>query len=168
MLYQVRNFYFNFILMEEKKLDLTVGNLKSEFLEKPFVFSGLISFFKLGLDMCFRSFSFSHIFNRFLVNKFLVQVKVNRVASWHDMIVVDNFNKWFHLVSFSDLLFTHRFGDFSWVTIDASNKSMSVKAFLSTFIGFFDNYCLFTSVFTGGEDNNTSRFNETSHDFLVF
>ena len=44
------------------------------------------------------------------------------------MVVVDDFDEWLHLVSAGDLLFAHGFGDFSWVSVNTGNQSVSITA----------------------------------------
>jgi len=101
--------------------------LKSEFLEEPLVFAGLVSFFEGGFDVGLGGSFFGGVLEAVFVDDFLVDWDVDGVSGWHNVVVVDDFDEWLHLVSASDLLFTHGFGDFSWISVNTSDQSVSIQ-----------------------------------------
>jgi len=71
---------------------------------------------------------FCGVFKAVFVDDFLVDWDVNRVSGRHDVVVVDDLDESLHLVSAGDLLFSHGFGDFSWVSVDTGDQSVSMNA----------------------------------------
>lgn len=102
--------------------------LESEFLEEPFVFAGLVSVFEGGFDVGLGRSFFGGVLEAVFVDDFLVDWDVNGVSGWHDVVVVDDLDEWLHLVSAGDLLFAHGFGDFSWVSVNTGDQSVSIEA----------------------------------------
>ena len=78
--------------------------------------------------MSFSGSFFGGVLEAVFVDDFLVDWDVDGVSGWHNVVVVNNLDEWLHLVSASDLLFAHRFGDFSWVSVNTSNQSMSIQS----------------------------------------
>ena len=140
-----------------------MDNLKSEFLEEPLVLAGLVSFFEGGFDVGLGGSFFGGVFEAVFVDDFLVDWDVNRVSGWHNVVVVDDLDESLHLVSASDLLFAHGFGDLPWVSVDTGDQSVSVKSVLGTFVGLLDDNGFSAGVFAGSDDNYSSGFDESSH-----
>merc|ERR1712018_867240 len=133
--------------------------LKIGVLEEPFVFAGLVSFFEGRFNVSLGRSLFGGVFEGVLVDDFLVDWDVDGVSGWHHVVVVDDFDEWLQLVSAGNLLFAHRFGDFSWVSVNTGNQSMSVESVLGTFVVFLDDDGFSASVFASGDNDYSSGFN---------
>merc|ERR1719242_2805488 len=98
-----------------------------------------------------------------LVQVGFVEAYINSIPSWHQMVIIDDLQKRLNLGPLFDLLFGHTFGDHSWVSVDASNQSVSERFVGSTIIGRFDNYSLSTGISSGQDKDNLALFHNLTH-----
>merc|ERR1712042_413916 len=116
--------------------------LETKFLEEPLVFTNVVSLLKLLFDFCASTCSFASIFQN---------------------VLVDDFKEWLDFGALGNLFLSHRFCDFSWIFVNTSNKSMAIRAVLSSIIVVFHNNGFSTSIFSSKNKNHLSRFHKLAH-----
>merc|ERR1712126_634559 len=137
--------------------------LETKFLEEPLVFTNVVSLLKLLFDFCASTCSFASIFQNVFVDICFVQCNIYAVSCGHQMVVVDNFKEWLDFGALCNLFLSHRLGDFSWIFVNTSNKSMAIRAILSSIIIVFHNDGFTTGIFSSKNKNHLSRFHKLAH-----
>merc|ERR1719309_416454 len=72
---------------------MTVKKLESEFLEKPFVFTGLKAVFQFRFDLTPGFPLGSWVLQVLLVDNGLVYTDIDGVPGWHQVVVVDDLDE---------------------------------------------------------------------------
>lgn len=130
-----------------------IMRLEVEFGEEPFVLTGLMLFFQSLLDNLLGFFSLGWLAQGVWGDGVLERLNVQRVSGWHQVVVVDQLDKWLDLGSLGDLLLVVGFGDLQWALLNADNDSVRERVRLGTVIVWSDNDNLLTSESTTGNDS---------------
>jgi hypothetical protein len=77
-------------MFHKGKQNLERVHLESQLLEEPLVFAGLVALLELGPDGETGLLLLHGIFQDLLVQVGFVEGNVDRVASWHQVVVIDD------------------------------------------------------------------------------
>jgi hypothetical protein len=76
------------------------------------------------------------------------------------MIVVDQFDEWFHFASLCDSLLAHSRGDFARVALDSSYKSMTEGMYFGSVVIWFEDDSFATCVAATRDKSDFARFQD--------
>ena len=97
------------------------SHLEVQLLEEPFVLSSRVLFFQHLPYLLLGLLLFDGIASDFDRDA-LLKVNVKGVASWHDVVVVDELNEGLYAGTAGDFAGSHRLGDLERGTVDADDQ----------------------------------------------
>lgn len=127
--------------------------LEVEFGEEPLVLTGLVLFFQSLLDNLLSFFSLGWLRQGVWGDSVLERLNVQRVSSWHQVVVVDQLDEWLDLGSLGNLLGVVSSGDLQWTSLNTNDNGVWERVRLGTVIVWSDNDNLLTSETTTGNDS---------------
>lgn len=127
--------------------------LEVEFGEEPLVLAGLVLLFQSLLDNLLGFFSLGWLRQGVWGDSVLERLNVQRVSGWHQVVVVDQLDKWLDLGSLGNLLGVVGSGDLQWASFNTNDNGVWEGVRLGTVIMGSDDDNLLTSETTTGDDS---------------
>lgn len=124
--------------------------LEVELLEEPLVLTGLVLLFQSLSHNLLGLFSLRWLVQCIRGNSVLERLNVQRVSSWHQVVVVDDLHERLDSGSLGNLLGVVSLGDSLWASLDTDNEGVWERVGLgAVIVGSDDNNLLTSETATG-------------------
>lgn len=124
--------------------------------EEPLVLSGLVTLLKGLLDVLLGVLALRDFLEGVVGDSTLKTLKLESVASGHDVVVVDDLDERLDLGALGDTVLAHAAGDLLRVTLNTSDKRVRERMSLGTLVGRLDDDDLLACKASTGDDGDTA------------
>src|SRR5271169_3616228 len=116
--------------------------------------------FKTFLDSFSRLLSLTNFLQTIVSNLLFQLLDSIKSISRHEVIVIDQLDEWFYFASFGDSFLAHSSSDFSWVSLNASDKSMAKGKGFCAFVEWLEDNGFASCITTTGDKRNLAGFQD--------